>query len=150
MDEVGKILPTLFKAHARHGESPVAEILAPLWPRVVGKAMARQCRPVTFIHGTLTVVAESESWSLQLQQMEEEVRAEINAFLGGPVVKRLLVRQVIGLDAVNTPPPRADLGQPEKSSREWADRAASPKSGIARLADRALQKRFARSFRKVD
>ncbi len=150
MDEVGKILPTVFKSRVQHGEPPLAEILAPLWPRVVGKAMARQCRPATFSRGTLTVVAESESWSLQLQQMEEEVRAEINAFLGGPVVRRLLVRQVIGLDAMNTGAPQAGFPRPEKSPREWADRAANPKSGIARLAHRAIQKRFTRSFRKVD
>ncbi len=150
MDEVGKILPAVFKPHARHGELPVAEILAPLWPRVVGKAMAGQCRPAAFSRGTLTVVAESESWSLQLQQMAEVVRAEINAFLGGPVVRRLLVRQVIGLDAVNTPAPRVGLTRLEECPGEWADRAARPNAGLARMADRAFQKRFVRSLRKAD
>ncbi len=150
MDEVGKILPAVFKPHVRHGELPVAEILAPLWPRVVGKAMARQCRPAAFSRGTLTVVAESESWSLQLQQMAEVIRAEINTFLGGPVVRRLLVRQIIGLDAVNSGGTRVGLARPEASQGEWADRAARPKSGLARVADRAFQKRFVRSFRKAD
>ncbi len=150
MDEVGKILPAVFKPHVQRGEPAVAEILAPLWPRVVGKAMARQCRPAAFSRGTLTVVAELESWSLQLQQMEKEIRTEINAFLGGPVVRRLVVRQVIGFDAVNTGAPQAEFVPPEKSSQKWADRAADPKAGIARLAHRAVQKRFAPSFRKVD
>ncbi len=150
MDEVGKILPAVFKPHVQQGDPPVAEILAPLWPRVVGKVMARQCRPIAFSRGTLTVAAESESWSLQLQQMEEDVRAGINAFLGGPVVRRLVVRQVLALDAVNIGTARVGFAPLEKGQREWTDRAASPKSGIARLADRALQKRFARAFRKAD
>ncbi len=150
MDEVGKILPAVFKPQAQHGDPPVVEILTALWPRVAGKAMARQCRPATFSQGTLTIVTECESWNLQLQQMAEEIRAEINTFLGGPVVKRLLVRQVLGLDAVKETGPLVDFARPGKNARAWAERAASPKSGIARLAERAFQKRTVRSFRKVD
>ncbi len=150
MDEVGKILPTVFRPQVQHGDPPVVEILAPLWPRVAGKAMARQCRPATFVQGTLTIVTECESWSLQLQQMAEEIRAEINSFLGGPVVKRLLIRQVLGFDSLKTAARQPGLARPEKNARHWADRAAGPKSGMARLAERAFQKRERRSFRKVN
>ncbi len=150
MDEVGKILPTVFKTHVYRGDPTVVEILAPLWPRVVGKAMARQSRPAAFSRGTLTLATESESWCLQLERMGEEIRAEINAFLGSSVVKRLRIRQVIALDSAKAAAISADLARPEKGSRERSDRAASPKSGLARLADHAFQKRLAHSFRKAD
>jgi hypothetical protein len=150
MDEVGKILPAVFRRQAERMEPPVAQILAPLWPRVAGKAMARQCRPVAFCHGTLTLVTEDESWSLQLQQMAEQICAEINAFLGGPIVKRLCVRQVLSLGPAERMAPYLDLPRSGKSPPEFKDGAASPPAGFARVAARAFErKRLSRERGKV-
>ncbi len=102
MEEVGKIFPGIFKKHVQCRQPRVVEILAPLWPRVAGKAMARQSRPVAFGAGTLTLATACPSWAAQLRQMAEEIRAEINSFLGGPVVKKLRVRYAPELEIWNS------------------------------------------------
>ena len=70
----------------------MVEILAPLWPRVAGKAIAANSRPVAFAAGTLTVAAAGP-WAAQLDFMSEEIRAAINAYLGREVVKKVKLRK---------------------------------------------------------
>ena len=91
MEKIAKILPVVLKGQVRRTEPPVIEIIAPLWPCVAGKAMSEHCRPVAFKQGTLTLTTECSTWRTQLQQMAEEIRAEVNSYLGRPVVKRLKV-----------------------------------------------------------
>lgn len=92
MDEIGKILPQFLKRHVRGERAPVLEVLTPLWPRVAGKAMARQARPVAFGDGTLTLVTGNPSWAIELRGLREEIRAAVNSALGRPLVKQLRVR----------------------------------------------------------
>ena len=75
MEEVGNILPAVFKRRLRLGGATVADILAPLWARVAGKAMAEQSRPVAFEAGTLTLETGCPSWAVELRRMAEEIRA---------------------------------------------------------------------------
>lgn len=91
MEKVGRILPAILKGEVRRTQPPLVEILAPLWPCVAGKAMAEHCWPVAFNEGTLTLATECPTWRSQLQLMSEEIRAEVNSYLGKPVVKRLKV-----------------------------------------------------------
>jgi len=70
----------------------VLEIVAPLWTRIAGKEIAAQSEPTAFEEGTLTVSTECPTWGLQLGRMAEELRAQINCFLGCPVVKKVRVR----------------------------------------------------------
>jgi predicted nucleic acid-binding Zn ribbon protein len=125
VEEVGKILPAILKRHVQRPDARVVEILAPFWSQVAGKAMARQCRPVAFREGTLTLATECSSWSVQLQQMAEEIRAEINSFLGKPVVKKLRVQRVARLDLIEAPQTHRQI--PHSSAavqRHWKDYAA--------------------------
>jgi hypothetical protein len=92
MDEIGKILPQFLRKHVRGERAPVLEVLTPLWPRVAGKAMARQARPAAFGGGTLTLVTGNPSWAIELRGLREEIRAAVNRALGQPVVKQLRVR----------------------------------------------------------
>jgi hypothetical protein len=149
MEEVGKILPAIFKRQVRRVNPPVVEILAPLWPRVAGKAMARQCRPVAFNAGTLTLATECSAWCAQLRQMAEEIRAEINSFLGGPVVKKLRVQRVTHLDVTELPQPRQGISPPESPAGDWAGSAAIPDSEMARLVGLSYRKYFARQAKRV-
>ncbi|MBZ5514373.1 MAG: hypothetical protein LAN62_05940 [Acidobacteriia bacterium] len=48
MEEVGKILPGVFKRHLRPSDPAYVDVLASLWPRLVGKAIAAQSWPVAF------------------------------------------------------------------------------------------------------
>jgi len=150
MEEVGKILPSVFKRHMRHAAPRVVEILAPLWPRVAGKAMARRCQPVAFSAGTLTLAADCSCWGAQLQQMAEEIRAEVNSFLGGPVVKKLRVRCVDQLDPAWLPEPQQAISPaPEVSQTDWPANEASFDPDMARTIGRSYAKYFGRRQKGV-
>jgi hypothetical protein len=94
MEEIGKVLPAIFKRHVERLDPPLIEILAPLWVRVAGRAIATHSRPAAFGAGTLTLVTPCSSWAAQIRQMAGEIRAEINDFLGGAVVKKVRVEHV--------------------------------------------------------
>ena len=94
MEEIGKILPKVLQPQLSRLESPLVEILAPLWSRVAGKALAKECRPVAFNAGTLTLATQDPDWAEPLQQMAKEIRAHVNNFLGKPLVKHLRVSSV--------------------------------------------------------
>ncbi|MGH9449554.1 MAG: DUF721 domain-containing protein [Terriglobia bacterium] len=92
MEELGSILPKALQKHVRGSRKPVIEILAPLWPRVTGKFIGQFSRPVEFEDGRLTLAVASPSWETQLRAMSEPLRAQINSFLGAPVIKKLRIR----------------------------------------------------------
>ncbi len=103
MDEVGKLLPALFKKQIRRAEPHLLEILGPLWPRIVGKAMALHSRPVLFDLGVLTLHADGTTWGNQLRFMTEEIRAKVNGFLGQAMVKKLRIKTVTQSDLFAVP-----------------------------------------------
>lgn len=92
MREISAVFPAIFRGYLRGGDPRVVEILAPLWPRVAGKAIAANSRPVAFAAGTLTVAAAGP-WAVQLAFLSEEIRAAINAYLGREVVKKVTLRK---------------------------------------------------------
>ena len=94
MDEIGKILPSLFRKQICRGEPHLLEILLPLWPRIAGKTMAQHSQPALFASGVLTLATDCATWGTQLRQMTEEIRTEINHFLGQPIVKKLRIKTV--------------------------------------------------------
>jgi hypothetical protein len=106
MEEIGKILPDVLKSRVRAREGGLAEILAPFWPRVAGKPIAQHSRPVDFHVGTLTLWADSSAWATELCQLAEEIRAEINCFLGLPIVKKLRIEQRGAEEELRPPFPR--------------------------------------------
>jgi len=91
MEEIGKILPKILKPQFSRLQPPVIEVLAPLWSQVAGKALAKECRPVEFSAGTLTLSTMDPEWVVALQQMAEEICAYVNNFLGRPVVRQLRI-----------------------------------------------------------
>ena len=94
MEEISKILPLIFRDQVRRNNPRVIEILAPLWPQVAGKPMARHSKPVSFAEGTLVLESDCSTWSAQLRLMAEEIMAEINGYLGVSVIRKLQVRCV--------------------------------------------------------
>jgi hypothetical protein len=94
VDEIGKILPVLFKKQIRRAEPHLLEILVPLWPRIVGMAIAQHSRPAQFDLGVLTLHADCPTWGTQLRHMTDEIRAEVNRFLGQAIVKKLRIKTV--------------------------------------------------------
>jgi hypothetical protein len=98
VDEIGKLLPFVFRKQIRRAEPRLVDILIPLWPRIVGRNMALHSQPTAFESGVLTLTTDCATWGAQLRQMTEEIRAEINSFLGQPVVKKLRVKTITQLD----------------------------------------------------
>jgi predicted nucleic acid-binding Zn ribbon protein len=94
MEEISKILPLIFRDQVRRDNPRVIEILAPLWPQVAGKPMARHSKPVAFDEGTLILESDCATWSAQLRLMAEEIKAEVNGYLGVSIIRKLQVRYV--------------------------------------------------------
>lgn len=117
MEEVGKIIPFVLRKQVRRTEPYLLEILLPLWVCIVGRNMAQHSQPATFEAGVLTLTTDCATWASQLRQMTEEIRAEVNSFLGRPIVKKLRVKKVAQLN----------LFPPGGLARETAARTPHPK-----------------------
>jgi hypothetical protein len=150
LEEIGKILPAIFKAQVRRADPALIEILAPLWPRVVGKGIAQHARPVAFAAGTLTLATACSTWAAQLRQMAEEIRAQINSFLGTPVVKKLRVQHVPQMDAAELPAPQRKSPLHLEMSNLPAPQGGSKLDPeISGILERSFAKYFARNRKPV-
>jgi len=143
MEEIGKILPKVLKPQFSRLEPPVVEVLAPLWTRVAGQALARECQPVAFSGGILTLAARDPDWAEPLQQMAEEIRVRVNDFLGKPVVRHLRILSARKLNHAS----RAirhleDLHAPEPSRKDWSERGLA--SGMPQAIGRSHVKYYTR------
>jgi hypothetical protein len=109
VDEIGKILPSLLRQQMFRREPHLVEILLPLWPRIAGKTLAQHSQPALFASGVLTLATDCATWGTQLRHMTEEIRAEVNRFLGQAIVKKLRIKTVTqeGLFSVSRPSRRA-------------------------------------------
>lgn len=134
----------------RRADPPLVEILAPLWPHVVGRGIANQSRPATFLAGTLTVVTSCPTWAAQLQQMREEVRAQVNHFLGSSVIKKLRVKVELTADSQEVAAAQRAVGpDPVPPDTPAPDGAGSLEPEISRILARSFVKYFACQKRKV-
>jgi hypothetical protein len=148
LDEIGKILPALFKLELQRTEPRLVEFLDPLWPRVAGKAIALHSRPVSFEAGILTLATDCSTWSTQLHQMAEEIRAEVNSFLGKPLVKKLRVRKVSGFRSFESPLLRGRVPPVhEKLEEARLVNTAGSDRDVERVVQLSYAKYFARAGR---
>ena len=151
MEEVGKILPGVFKSQIRRADPPLVELLTPFWPRVAGKAIARFSRPLAFESGILTLGCSCLSWTAQLRGMREEVRAKINDFLGGVIVKTLKVLHVPDLAPLESAGEKpADRAAPVTEKLSRADGAADLDDEISETLGRSFAKYFARKGKRAN
>lgn len=104
MEEISKILPLIFKGQVHRTNPHVLDILAPLWPLVAGKPMARHSRPVGFQEGTLMLECDCTAWSAEMSRMADDILAQVNRYLGVPAVRKLKVSYVSG-SMIATPLP---------------------------------------------
>ena len=149
MEEVGKILPRVVRRHVRGEGPPVLEVLAPLWARVAGKAIAEQARPVAFAAGTLTLATACLCWARELRELQEEIRASVNSALGRPLVKRLRVRHAPEMDSAGAaPPPSSAAALTERP--QWAENNAGLDPEIREVLVRSFAKYFARRPEKIN
>ena len=141
MEEIGNILTKVLKPQLSRLEPPVVEVLAPLWTRAAGKALARQCRPVAFSAGTLTLATDDAGWAEPLQQMAEEIRAHVNNFLGKPVVKHLRILRVGKLDRSDRAQRRQEnLPVSKPNRKDWPGKVSDVAPNIAQVIGRPYAK----------
>jgi Dna[CI] antecedent, DciA len=140
MEEVGKLLPRIFKRQMGRKDPRLVEILGPLWLRVAGSRIAENSRPVAFVAGTLTLETSCLSWAAQLRQMREEIRAEINNFLRCSVVKKIEVR--VALDSGLPKPEMSRIKFPVSDPKETNGAGATTRIDIesAQIAGRSKAK----------
>ncbi len=142
MEEIGKILPSLLKPQLRSPEAPVVEMLVPFWGRVVGKALAGQCRPSAFCGGTLTLATDSAEWVAPVEQLAVEILRQVNAFLGKSVVRRITVVRArkIGraVPAKQQASTRAGKARVESKARLHAQEAERPRTQSSRCKNRKV------------
>jgi len=147
VDEIGKLLPFVFRKQIRRAEPRLLEILIPLWPRIAGKTMAQHSQPAAFESGVLTLTTDCATWGAQLRQMTEEIRAEINSFLGQPVVKKLRVKKVAQLDLFASRPSSGTATRTLVLPEGGVDTTSIPDPEIARVIASSYAKYFARPRR---
>jgi predicted nucleic acid-binding Zn ribbon protein len=58
-----------------------------LWPEVVGERVAARARAVSFRDGQIWVEVESAAWMNELTYLRDRIAKELNARLGGEVVR---------------------------------------------------------------
>ena len=67
------------------------------WPRIVGDKTARLCRPGRMVgdhhHRTLEIIAPTGAAAAQLSLQLDQIRREVNMFLGANIVRNIRVRQ---------------------------------------------------------
>ncbi|HLI34236.1 MAG TPA: DUF721 domain-containing protein [Terriglobia bacterium] len=154
MEEIGSILPKVFKKQALGGRMPLVEVLSVLWPRIAGKWIAQQSRPVAFSEGVLTLACYSSSWAAQLRQMSAEISAQINHLMGMPVVRKVRIR--------HQPEPLAPVGSSEavdgapalltEEAGEFRSLQSEAKLDpeMARIVERSFVKYFSRNGKRVN
>ncbi|MGH9326491.1 MAG: DUF721 domain-containing protein [Terriglobia bacterium] len=154
MEEIARILPKVLQKAPLRRRQPVLEILVPLWPRVVGKLIARFSRPASYHQGVLTVAASSPPWATQIREMREEIRAKVNGFLGAPVVKKLRVRYALPLQLeAEIPAPEAQAAMPPENPSlrlPWTEDENRLEPEIARIVERSFRKYFSRAGKDLN
>jgi len=150
MEEIGKILPKVLKPQLSCLEPPVVEVLAPLWTQVAGKALAKQCRPVAFSGGTLTLATDDADWAGPLQQVAEEIRTQVNNFLGKPVVQHLRIIRLGKLERGDRPPwwPES-LFNSKPHRKDWPEKVSSPAPRLTQVMGQPYAKSVGRKPGKV-
>ena len=148
VDEIGTILPSWFRKEIRRADSHLLDILLPLWPRIAGKTMAQHSQPALFASGVLTVTTDCATWGTQLRHMTEDIRAQINGFLGCPVVKKLRIKTVATPSLFSPPRPQRETAPPAPAMREQVmDTTAIADPEIAAALATSYAKYFERQRR---
>lgn len=156
MEEIAHILPRVLRKQPLRNRQPVLEILVPLWPRVAGELIARFSRPAAYHQEILTVAVSSPPWATQLREMREDIRAQINHFLGAPLVKKLRVQRE-PLPKVEQKVPfhvpeahGASLLEARRLRLPWAEAETHLDPEVARIVERSFRKYFSRIGKEID
>jgi hypothetical protein len=127
-------------------------VLTGVWPRVAGKAVAEQARPLEFSAGRLTLAVACPNWAIQLKALREEIRRALNEALGRAVVRQVRVKQVSHDDVGARAAARVEETAP--ISAKWIDpdlpALAQLEPQLREIVSKSYVKYFTHSDRKVN
>ncbi len=84
MEPVSSVMFSIFRGTPRHAEW-VVHCLRGAWPALVGKGIARVCRPAAFADSALSIAVEDAAWEGALAGMRDELEERIRNATGGEV-----------------------------------------------------------------
>ena len=87
MERAGQSLRSALRRVARP-EKPL-DLLAAVWPLLVGRRLAAHTRPVAWSKGCVNVAVDQPQWQNQLESMGKDVRAEVNRWWGSELVREI-------------------------------------------------------------
>ena len=87
-----EVLQSLFE----NGKSPLSEQFIrwkiwARWPDYVGASLAKECEPVGYFQGTMTLWVASSSSMHNLIFLKDQIQAEINKKIGREFVKKIFL-----------------------------------------------------------
>ena len=152
MERVRNIVPRILGPQVKGFDHAVVEILKPLWPIVVGRAMAEHSRPMVLLGGTLKIETHAASWNLELHKMVDEIRRAINRFLGSRVVHRIIFEYQPNTDGKKKE--SVTVAEQSKGIRNLvsvpSQVGADLSPGLKEIFRSSMAKYFSRSERKDD
>ncbi|MDX2166911.1 MAG: DUF721 domain-containing protein [Deltaproteobacteria bacterium] len=107
------------------------------WAEAVGPTVAARAEPAAFRDGVLSVRVSGAAWMQELQFMQEELREQLNARLGAPLIRDIyfVSGRVTPRAAAQPPPPRDEPSEPPIAMPALKD--ARLAALMARLAEAA-------------
>jgi hypothetical protein len=148
LEGIAKLLPPAVRQQLFRSDPALLEMLQSLWGSMVGHGIAQQCRPIDFSAGALTIVTSCPTWAVQFRQLNDEIRKNINQFLGGEHVRRLRVRVDPAFQAPALPKSDAalrKLGRPRVKVTQTSSKDPGDVHGILK---QSFEKYFSRNDRK--
>ena len=87
MERAGQSLWGALRRVARP-EKPL-DLLAAVWPLMVGRRLALHTRPVALSKGRVDVAVDQPEWQSQLESMGKDVRQQVNKWWGSELVREV-------------------------------------------------------------
>ena len=150
MEGIAKLLPAALRQHLLRSNASMVEVLNSLWVSMVGRGIARQCRPVDFSASTLTIVTSCPNWAVQFRQLNDEIRRNINKVLGGEMVKKMRVRLDPSFQPPELPESAASTGQLKRPRIKVTQGKAKDGGDALGIIRQSYEKYFARNKREPD
>jgi hypothetical protein len=150
LEGITKLLPPAVRQQLFRSDPAMLELLKSLWGSMVGHGIAKQCRPIEFASGTLTIVTSCPTWAVQFRQLNDEIRGNINKFLGGEHVKRLRVRVDPAFQAPALPEAEAALRKWARPRVKITETKSNDAGDVLGILKQSYEKYFSRNDRKPD
>jgi hypothetical protein len=150
MERAGKTMWAALRRIARP-EKPL-DLLVAVWPLMVGVRLAGHTRPVGWNGARLDVGVDEGPWQAQLERLARPLRARVNAWWGGNLVREVRFVAAKKKRSRAAPPPSASVpsaapvAAAEEKLRTTLKELEGPLAGISDAELRDLIARVAASY----